>query len=254
MSTLSIPQNYADIYNSLPIVEKQFELFKNNAEVDLLFKSVSQMNIPEDVLINYGLFLNHKHWEVEPDHVMAETTFENGQLKALKTKGKKLPISDDLVPVRWKIMKTSNKEISFMPLEFSNDSGAKEIFYSFNKEKSFFQEVAKEICNFQLESLLGFAILTRKHIAPNVQKEIYLETSKDDESVVTIEKRTQKNKQHSIPTTWSFDLIKGMECRTFCRLNTYCTVEWGCWIEGGEHVRGPKHTASSSHTKEHYPS
>lgn len=254
MSTLSIPQNYADVYNSLPIVEQQFQLFKNNTEVDSLFKSISKMNIPKNVLINYGLFLNHKHWEVHNDEIMVETTFENDKLKALKTKGTKLPIAEGLVPTRWKIVKMSNKELSFLPLEFSNDSGAKDVFDVFTKEITFFQKAAKEICDYKLESLLGIAILTRKHITPNVQKEIYLETSMDNESIVTLQRRTQKNKKHSIPTTWSFELIKEMECRTFCRLNTYCTIEWGCWIEGGEHVRGPKHTASSSHSQEHYPS
>src|SRR4051794_13626044 len=104
MNTFSIPLDYADVYNSLPIVEQQFHLFKENNQVDLLFKSISQMSIPKDVLANYGLFLNHKHWEVDYDQVMVETTFEENNSKGLKTKGTKLPIAEHLVPIRWKIV------------------------------------------------------------------------------------------------------------------------------------------------------
>jgi hypothetical protein len=253
MTTFSIPLAYADVYNSLPIVEQQFQLFKDNNDIDLLFKSISQMNIPKDVINKYGLFLNHKHWEVGYDQIMMETAFEDNQIRGLKTRGIKLPIAENLVPIRWKVMKESNDTNFFMPLEFSNDIGAKNVLGLFNKHITFFQQVAKEICDFQLESLLGVAILTRSHITPNVQDEIYLEVSKHNESIVTLHKRAEENEKQSIPTTWSFDLIKEMECKTFCKLNTYCSTEWACWMEDDEHVRGQNHTASSSHETQHYP-
>jgi hypothetical protein len=190
-------------YNGLPSLEKangQLQTIKGRFRV-FLRNAISVVENSRLARGQLGAFLLHRHWNLQPGHVMVERPrlLSSGKV-AMITAAIDAKRADESkkAPCRWMVSPGAR---TFMALEESTDPSVIQIAGRLQRDSALMRALCDVVLDHGLQEMIGYMVIPRKSLVSQPVGD-YLETNLDGLSIVTREILSSDEKAASIKTGW----------------------------------------------------
>lgn len=209
------------LYNTLPSVEEADGAVKVGSHFSDFVSEASKIFRSHQMETRFGLALLHTHNELEPGEWMVESQMRSRDRDALVTRPLRELKSGEACPVVWR-----TGEDEFIPLEFSTDPLARNLFSDDLARTRFLSDFRKLTVQSPIGKHLGLAVVHRefyKSAGPD-QAPVEFTDREKRSNVVLLCSPGELTEHPLIETAWTFESAAGeLNCASSCRKQ--------CWAE-----------------------
>jgi hypothetical protein len=222
-------------YNALPSVEEADHTVREKGMLNDFLGKASNIICSYEMQYRFGVALLHKHSTIEHDEKMVEySEIVDGRDELVTRPYKSSALQTEVCPSIWSLSKGD-----FLPLEFTADSLAKNLFQNGVVSLSLLSHFVELVDQSPIGHLFGLAVVSRTLYGNAKKGEIAVEYSKsEDRSNNVFLCRQEDIIGKTIETAWTFETKAGsdLHCANNCRKQ--------CWSveDGHDKIHRQHHT------------